>query len=94
MCRRLVCQVLLHGLGNPKVDHLGHGYAVVQGDHDVGRFDVAVNNPLLMRVLDGVADGNEQIRALSRGKLLLITVFCDRNAFDQLHHEIKDDPTR
>ncbi len=53
---RLVGQLLLRGLGDAEVDHLRHRHAVVQRDQDVRRLDVAVDDPLLVRVLDGVAD--------------------------------------
>jgi hypothetical protein len=36
------------------------------GDQDVGGLDVAVDYPLLVRVLDGVADADEQLQAIPR----------------------------
>ena len=41
------------GFGDAEVNDLGQRHAVVQGDEDVGGFDVAVNDAFLMRVLDG-----------------------------------------
>ena len=46
----------LRRLGDAEVDHLRHRHAVVQRDEDVRGLDVAVNDALLMRVLDGLAD--------------------------------------
>ena len=42
--------------GDAEIDDLRHGHAVVQGHQDVRRLDVAVDDALLMRVLDGLAD--------------------------------------
>ncbi len=53
-------------LGHAEVDHLGHRLAVVQRDQHVGRLEVAVDDPLLMRVLDGLADRHEQLQPLPR----------------------------
>ena len=55
------------GFGDAEVDDLGHRHAVVQGDQDVGGLDVAVDDALLMRVLDGLADLDEQPQALLGG---------------------------
>ena len=44
------------GLGDAEINHLGHRHAVVQRDQDVRGLDVAVDDALLVRVLDGVAN--------------------------------------
>ena len=54
--QRLLGQPLLRGLGDAEVDHLRHRLAVVERDQDVGRLDVAVDDALLVRVLDRLAD--------------------------------------
>src|SRR5438477_12326943 len=59
-------QLLLGRLGDAEVDHLGDRLAVVERDHDVGRLDVAMDDPLLMCVLDRLADRHEQLQALAR----------------------------
>jgi len=56
----LVSQPLLGGLGNAEVDHLGNRLVAVQRHQDIGRFNVAVNDPLLVRVLDRRANFKEQ----------------------------------
>ena len=61
---RLVRQLLLRGLGDAEIDHLGHRHAVVQRDQDVRGLDVAMNDALLMRVLDRLANLDEQLRAV------------------------------
>ena len=55
-----------HRLGDAEVDHLGHRLAVVQCDQHVRRLDVAMNDALLVGVLDGLADRDEQLQPLSR----------------------------
>ena len=62
----LLGQRLAGRLGHPEVDHLRHRPAVVQGDQDVGRLEVAVDDPLLVGVLDRLADRHEQLQPLPR----------------------------
>jgi hypothetical protein len=52
----LVGQFLLGGLGDAEVDDLGHGAPSLTGDEDVGGLDVAVDDALLVGVLDRLAD--------------------------------------
>jgi hypothetical protein len=54
--QRLRRQAAGDGLGDPEVDDLGHRHAILQRHQDVGRLDVAVDDPFLMRVLDRLAD--------------------------------------
>src|SRR5204863_6451497 len=56
----LVGQSSLGCFGDAKVNDLGHGHAIVQRDEDIGGFDIAMNNALLMGVLDGMANLNKQ----------------------------------
>ena len=49
-------QPLVDGLGDAEVDHLGHRLAVDERHQHVRRLDVAMDNPLLVRVLDRLAD--------------------------------------
>ena len=53
-------------LGNPEIDHLGHSRRrrIVQAHQDVGGLDVAVDDSLLMRVLDRLADLEKQFQPL------------------------------
>jgi hypothetical protein len=41
-----------------------------------------------MRVLDGLADWNEQPDAFTHSQALRIAVARDRDPIDQLHHEV------
>ena len=73
-------QSLAGGLGNAEVNHLGYRRAVVDRDENVGGFDVAVDDALLMRVLDRLADLDKQIQPLLGGELGLIAVIGDAHA--------------
>ncbi len=53
-------------LATPKSMTLGTGMVVVEGDQDVTGLDVAVDDALLVRVLDRLADGDEQLEPLLR----------------------------
>ena len=53
-------------LGDAEVNHLGHRLAVVQRDQDVRGLEVAMDDALLMRVLHGLADLDEQVQPLAR----------------------------
>ena len=63
---RLLGQLLLGRLGHAEVDHLGHRPVVVLGHQHVRRLDVAVDDPLLMGVLDRLTDRHEQLQPLPR----------------------------
>jgi hypothetical protein len=76
----LLRQLLVAGLGHAEVNHLGLRPGFHHGDQHVGGFDVAMNDSLLMSVLDGSANFNEQAEPLLCGELGLITVFGDGNA--------------
>jgi hypothetical protein len=82
-------QRLLDGLGHAEIDYLGYPLAVVESDHDIGRLDVAVNDPLLMGVLDRLADRHEQLQPLARGQGVVVAILGDRHAVNQLHDEIR-----
>ena len=63
--------------------------ASVRGDHNIRRLQIAMDNPLLMRVLHRLADLGEQLQALGDAQLLRVTVFGDRDALDVFHHEVR-----
>jgi hypothetical protein len=81
-------QPLVDGLGDAEIDDLGDGLAVVERDQDVGRFDVAVDDALLVGVLDGLADRDEQLQPLPGVEPVLVAILGDRHPLDQLHHEV------
>jgi hypothetical protein len=51
--------------------------------------DVAVDDPLLMRVLNRVADAREQLEPLADRELLRVAEAGNWIALDQLHHEVR-----
>ena len=53
-------------LGDAEINHLGHRHAVVQGDQDVRWLDVAMNDAFLVRMLDGMANLDEQFERARR----------------------------
>ena len=58
-------RLLAGRLGDAEVDDLGHRHAVVQRHQDVRRLEVAVDDPLLVGVLHGLADLDEQLQPLA-----------------------------
>ena len=62
-----VCSVsVLRGrLGQAEVDDLRHGDVVQQRDENVRRLEIAMDDALLVRVLNAVADLEEQVDALT-----------------------------
>ena len=57
--------------------------------HDIGGFDVPVDNALGVSVLHGLADLEEQSQSLFCAQVVLIAVFGDGNAGNQLHDKIR-----
>jgi hypothetical protein len=74
-------------LGDAEIDHLGYRHTVVQRYEDVRGLDVTVNDALLMRMLDGLADLDEQVEPFLSGKVGLVAVFGELDAPDQFHDE-------
>ena len=60
----LVGQLMLGSLGDTEVNDLGHRHSVVERDQNVGGFDVPMNDSLLVGVLDGLANLDEQPQPL------------------------------
>src|SRR5437899_94826 len=75
-------------LAMPKVDHFGHCHAVVNGDQNVRWFDVPVDDPFLVSVLDCVANLHEEVQPLLRGQILLVAVLGDLGPAHQFHHKV------
>ena len=51
--KRFVCKPVLGGFGDTEIDDLGHGLHAVERNHDIRGFDIAVDDALLVRVIDG-----------------------------------------
>ena len=86
--KRLAGGILLDGLGDAEVDDLRHGLSVALGHEDVRGLEVAVDDALLVGVIDGGADVAEQFEALAGVEIVLIAVVGDGDAVDQLHGEV------
>src|SRR5262249_6312473 len=71
-----------------EVDDLRHRLAVINGYQHVRRLEIAMDDALLMRVLNRIADLDEQLEPLFRWKLLIVAELSDRNSLHQLHCEI------
>ena len=76
-------------LGETEVDDLGNSLAFDRLDKDVRRLNVAVDDALLVRVVDGLADGNEELDALANVQLVFVAVAGDGRAVDELHHKVR-----
>ena len=85
---RAVGQPLLDRLGDAEVDHLRHRLSVGHPDQDVGRLEVAVDDALLVRVLDGAADADEQLEPAAEIEAVPVAVLGDRLARHELHDEV------
>ena len=86
---RLVGQLLAGRLRNTKVDHLGDWQIIVHRDQYIGWLDVAMDDPLLMRMLNRLTDLHEEFESLLRCQLPLIAELGDRDATDQLHDKVR-----
>ena len=75
-------------LATPKSITLGTGLPSYRRDQDVGGLDVAVDDPLLVGVLDRLADGDEELQPLAGRQPGLVAVIRDRDALHQLHDEV------
>ena len=65
LCEERACGKRLRGcFGHAKVNDLWNGSVAVNGDQYVGWLEVAMDNGLLMRMLHGIADLDEQFESL------------------------------
>src|SRR5262249_31336949 len=78
--QRGVGEPLPGGLGHAEVDYFHNRLAVEQGDQDVARLEVAVNDALLVGVLHRPAHVAEQLQALAHGQVLGVAILGDRRA--------------
>jgi len=62
---------------------------VIRGDQDVRGLDVAVDDSLLMRVLDRLANLDKQVQTSLGGKLVLVAVVSYAVSPHQFHHKIR-----
>ena len=74
-------------LATPKSITFDDRLAVVRGDQDVRRLEVPVDDPLLVGVLDRLADLDEQLQPLRGVSRCSSQYFVIGHALDQLHDE-------
>ncbi len=80
---------MIQGLRQPKVDDLGCGFALDGCDQNVGGFEIAMNDPFLVCMVDCLADSTEELQSILERKLVLIAVFGNREPLNPLHDEIR-----
>src|SRR6185503_7561900 len=76
-------------LGQTEVDHLGNWIPLLFHHQQIRWLDVAMDDALLMRMLDGLAYGNEQPDSLVHGHALAVAIARDRDSVHQLHCKIR-----
>jgi hypothetical protein len=84
----LLGQPVARCLGDAEVDHLGHGLRIVQRHEHVRRLEIAVDDALLVGVLDRTAHVEKEVQTLACRELAPVGVLDDGDALDQLHHEV------
>ena len=86
---RLVRQLALGRLGDAEVNHLRQRAVVQHGHEHVGRLEVAVNDPLLVRVLHRLTDLHEQFQPLGHAHAIGVAVSRNRHPAHQFHHKVR-----
>ncbi len=72
--------------GDAEVEHLRLAQAI---DQDVARFDVAVDDAPLVRVLEGVANPRREVKPSRHVQIGRRHVLFQRGALDELHREVR-----
>ena len=72
-------------LSNTKVQQFGDAF---DGNEDVAGLEVAVDDVMLVRVLDGGANGTKEFQPLDDRELVGVAVRVDRKALDVIHDEV------
>ena len=75
--------------GDPEIDHLRNGVTVMQRHHNVGGFEVAVDNPFVVSMLHRSANRHKQLQTFVGREVVFVAEVSDGNALDQLHDEIR-----
>ncbi len=69
-------------LGNTKIDDLRNGPPIVVGDQHVAGLEIAVNDALLVGMLNGLTNRDKQGQPFSQSQPVFVAILGDRNAFD------------
>jgi hypothetical protein len=75
-------------LGDAEVDDAGEGPSVLRRDENIRRLQVAVDDSLLVGVMDRPTDLHDELETLGDGEAVRVAVARDRIAGAELHHEI------
>ncbi len=74
--------------GRAREPEVKHARAIQSVDHDVARLQVAVDDPMFVRVVDGVAHSHHQSAYFLPAELVLLHVREQVDALDELHREV------
>src|SRR5262249_2613441 len=80
--------LLTGGLGNPEVDHLHDRHGVVHGDQQISGFEIAMDDALLVGMLDRPTDRHKEAEAFTDVELALVAKVRNGNASNQLQDEV------
>ncbi len=72
-------------LGNAKIEQSGNAFG---GNEDVSGLDVAVNDKVLVGIVDGGTDALKELEAAMNAEFVGIAIVVDGLALNILHHEI------
>src|SRR5690606_37253350 len=64
------------------------GYAV-RSDQDVCRLQISMNDQILVRIPNGIANLREKLKALPKVQVRAVAIAIDGFAFDVLHDEVR-----
>ena len=86
--KRLLSKPALDCLGNAKVNNFGHRHTIVHGDENVGWFNIAMDDPLLVGMLNRVADLDEEFKPLPGVKVVFVTILRDFDSSNEFHDKV------
>jgi len=87
--KSLISELKAQGFRYPEVDDLGAGLPVRFGDKDVGRLEIAMDDSLLVRMLNSAADVYEELEAFLGREPARVAVIREIETFHELHREIQ-----
>ncbi len=83
---RIAVHTGIEDFRNPEIEELG---LAVRGHEDVAGLEIAMDDVVVVRVLDGVEDAQTEPEAFDRVQPVLVGIQVDRHALDVLHHEVR-----
>ena len=79
---------MLGRLGHAEVDDFWDRSVVLDGHQHVGRLDVAVDDALLVGVLDALTDLHKEVKPFGSGEAMLVAVLGNADTGDVLHSKV------